>query len=61
MRQQTLKLELLIYCLVNFSIAMISNELESPRVGDWKNAIDENGLVRIPLKNPGGHSWYASL
>ena len=61
MRQQLLKLELLIYCLVNFSIAMIANELESPRVGDWKNAVDENGLVRIPLKNPDGHSWYASL
>ena len=40
---------------------MTANELSSPRVGDWKQSVDENGLVRIPLKNPGGHSWFASL
>ena len=33
----------------------------SPLVGDWKEAVGHDGKVRIPLQNPRGHSWFASL
>ena len=33
----------------------------SPVVGDWKEAVGHDGKVRIPLQNPRGHSWFASI
>ena len=32
-----------------------------PIVQDWSSAVNSDGFVRIPLKNPRGHAWYASL
>lgn len=32
-----------------------------PQVGDWNEAVNKEGLVRIPLQNPQGHAWFASL
>ena len=31
-----------------------------PRVSNWKEAT-KNGLIKIPLSNPDGHAWFASL
>ena len=32
-----------------------------PTVGDWAAATNDDGYVRIPLQNPDGHAWFASL
>ena len=32
-----------------------------PVVGNWQDAVASDGLVRIPLQNPKGHVWFASL
>ena len=32
-----------------------------PVVGDWDKAINFEGLVRIPMHNPHGHSWYIDM
>jgi len=29
--------------------------------GNWKEATDEEGHIRIPMQNPRGHSWFAAL
>ena len=33
----------------------------SPVVGDWDHAVTRDGLVRIPVQNPEGHSWFLAL
>ena len=30
-------------------------------VGDWKEAVNSDGVIRIPLQNPDGHSWTTYL
>ena len=32
-----------------------------PQVKDWREAEWFNGLIKIPLRNPKGHTWFASL
>ena len=32
-----------------------------PRVSDWREAEWFNGLIKIPLRNPNSHTWFASL
>ena len=32
-----------------------------PRVSDWREAEWFNGLIKIPLRNPKGHTWFAAL
>ena len=32
-----------------------------PKVGNWEEATNGDGLVRIPLRNPKGFNWFASL
>ena len=41
------------------SIAVnVEAESTHPIVGDWEAAINSEGLVRIPLQNPHGHTWF---
>ena len=37
------------------------NSETHPEVGDWAQATNDEGYVRIPLHNPDGHAWFASL
>ena len=37
------------------------NSETHPVVGDWAQATNDEGYVRIPLHNPDGHAWFASL
>ena len=32
-----------------------------PKVGDWREAEWFNGLIKIPLRNPDGQTWFVSL
>ena len=54
-----------IYNLIGFSIVLsfaLSYEMNSrPIVTNWEDAVTDDGLVRIPLQNPKGHAWFASL
>ena len=47
-------------CLVR-TLATFETPASFPIVGDWADAINEKGLVRIPLQNPQGHSWFLDL
>ena len=47
--------------IVDISLAFDIDTQNHPKVGDWKDAVNSDGLVRIPLSNPKGHSWFASL
>ena len=43
--------------VIGFCICIVGS-LVHPVVADWEEAVDAKGLVRIPLQNPEGHSWY---
>ena len=51
-------LALIMICLC-FGSSFTKN-VNTPVVGDWADAVDD-GIVRIPLANPHGHSWVLSL
>ena len=42
-------------------VLMACMYLTSGVFADWKDAVNSEGLVRIPLRNPQGHSWFANL
>ena len=57
-----MKLLMICLCLASSSIAFSGEtESQSPLVGDWADAVDRSGRVRIPLQNPRGHAWFAAL
>jgi len=43
--------------LICFSKAVAVN-VNHPVVGNWDDAVNSKGLVRIPVQNPDGHSWF---
>ena len=54
------KLIVTLLCLA-VATAVVAETDKHPQVGDWREAEWFNGLIRIPLRNPKGHSWFASL
>ena len=45
----------------NVAFTIDSDHQSTPVVGDWQDAVNANGLMRIPLRNPHGHSWFLAL
>ena len=57
-----MKVLIICLCLAGISLAAKDEmELYSPIVGDWPDAVNRNGHVRIPLQNPKGHAWFVAL
>jgi len=56
-----LKMLLMVCLYLASSTSFTIDEESSPMVGDWKDAVDAKGLIRIPLLNPNGHAWFLSL
>ena len=57
----SLRNQLSIILTICIASTVTAFEAESPVVGDWKSATNHDGLIRIPLQNPRGHSWFAAL
>ena len=49
------------FYFVSIFAVTVDSENTSPLVGNWQEAVNFNGLVRIPLANPDGHSWFANI
>ena len=47
------------FLILNLANALSVNT--HPKVSDWREAKWFNGLIKIPLRNPKGHTWFASL
>ena len=47
------------FVILNLANALSVNT--HPKVSDWREAKWFNGLIKIPLRNPKGHTWFASL
>ena len=52
---------MIFFCFVSSFAVIFDTENPSPLVGDWQDAVRSNGLVKIPLANPHGHSWFANI
>ena len=42
-------------------VLSISTFAISAVLGNWADAVDSKGLIRIPLQNPEGHSWFLDM
>ena len=52
---------LAVFLCLSSSHAVTIDEDFTPIVGDWKDAVNAKGLIRIPVQNPYGLAWFVSL